>query len=154
MTPEESELLRAGASILAADLRKDDKSRESVADRFGSRMDQMVQAFTYVTIAGATMDALMSRRNLSGVLGGLDEIELHLVPSESDNQWTDAINLAKGISLGKQDLIDDATKNIDVATAINSSYSLAHSVLNDLQARSERTALEWAEIFVEGADAD
>lgn len=152
VTPEESRLLRVGASLLAAQLRHDDDWQTALLTQFDEEPSLLADAFTYVTITAATIDATISGRNLSGVLDGLDEIEMALVPSGSDVRWADAVDLAIGVSGGNKKLIDEAAAHMDVPTAVNSAYSVALSVLSDLQANSGRSSLEWAEVLIEGAN--
>ncbi len=152
MTPEESRLLRSGASLLAAHLRHDDTWQEALLGQFDDEPSRLADAFTYVTITAATIDATISGRNLSGVLDGLDEVDLALVPSSGPLRWADAVDLAIGVSGGNKKLIDEAAAQLDVPTAINSAYSLALSVLSDLQSRTARSSLEWAEVLIEGSN--
>ena len=152
MTPEESRLLRVGASVVAAGLRGDRIGQAELLGGFRDEPARLAEAFAYVAVAAATIDATVSGRNLSQVLDDLSGVEAGLV-SGSPIRWADAVDLAIGISRGNQVLIAEASAHMDVPTAINSTYSLALGVLADLERRTDRPSADWADALTEGSTA-
>jgi len=152
MTPEQAELTEIGARALLAHFAGDHPPITEV-EPLRQRLPRAADAFTYVSIAAATMIAQMAEIDLGVALRRVGGSETRLFPP--DLGGTDrgaAINLAIAVAGGASpQLRVRDTGRLDLPTMMNATFGLAVDVVRTAAQACEVTPVRLAEAFVDEA---
>lgn len=151
MKPQEAFLLVQACNSLQTFLTNDEQAARASLDVFVPNVGESVQAFSYLAVAAASVAGGLVGSSPSEVLDILSREDIELIPSVRVN-WEAAVELIRLVARGVPDDVIAATASgMDIATAVNSTFSVAAAAVAYLADNSEKSAAEWLSILRTGS---
>jgi hypothetical protein len=154
VNPAQARCVRQAALLSLAHLSGDNSRRDQLLAGFEPRLDACVEGFAFLSVSAANIFVLGKGGSPEDFLASLPVLNEELLPG-APVAWAIAVRLASSVSkkLPTAALVD-VGKQMDVPTAINSSFSVAIASLHYLSSHLGNPATSWATAIAEGAEAE
>ena len=134
MGPEQARLIRLGAAIAAAHLRRDATARDQLLGSLGDTDAESAllapKAFAFLSHAAAGVLARLRNEPLEQALRRVPAQDAELVPGVPTN-WQAAVDLAIAVHHNDPE-IDRISSIMSVPTAVTSTFSLAIALIQEI----------------------
>jgi hypothetical protein len=151
MGPEQARLIRLGAAIAAAHLRRDTSVRDQLLGSLGDTDPESAllapKAFAFLSHAAAGVLARLQNESLEQALRRVSVQDAELVPGVPTN-WQAAVDLVIAVHHNDPE-IDRISSVMNVPTAVTSTFSLAIALIQEIAEETGWLPADTAMTFAE-----